>query len=364
MEAHSAELSGPPERLEWLVQALIPPAAREAVAGDLRELYRSPPQYIAMAARTIPFVLVSHIRRNVNLPVLVIQGFFIACCLMAASIVSASPTGWTVAVILSVVVLGVMLLADAYREQSAPSSKQAISETIIVTALVVAFVLRELFALRAAHRLPDGQFGLFMWALVPFAMPVLSGLRAMMVLARERREQLLFDAMEPSELKAQYRRFQTHIRRRNGIQILLLLGSSAGFAYMCATHAVPVPALAWSLVSIYATVGAYLLIHGAAAKLPDSADFLSLRSIFQSELLRQHEIRRLVLWLWPTPLLFAIFAAVTTRQRSEIELALMLYALPATVLLCFFVAIFNRERSAQVQEKIGILARMRQRRNA
>ena len=156
-------------------------------------------------------------------------------------------------------------------------------------------------------------------------------------------------------------RFQTQIRRRNGIQILLLLGASAGFAYVCAAHVVPVPALAWSLVSVYAVVGAYLLIHGAAAKLPDSADFLSQRAIFQSELLRQHEIRRLIFWLWPTPLLFAIFAAVTTRPRSDIELALMLYALPATVLLCFFVAILNRERSAQVQEKIGILARMRQR---
>jgi hypothetical protein len=363
MEAHSAELSGPPERLEWLVQALIPPAAREAVAGDLRELYRSPPQYIAMAARTIPFVLASHIRRNANPPVLAIQGFFMTCCLIAASVVPANPARWVWAVTLTVFVLSAMLIAEAYREQSPPSSKRAISETIIVVALVVAFVLRELFALRAAHRLPDSQFRLFMWAIVPFMMPVLSGLRAMMVLARERREQLLFDGMEPAELKAQYRRFQTQIGLRNGIQIPLLLGASVGFACMCATHAVPVPVLAWSLVSIYAAIGAYLLIHGAAAKLPDSADFLSLRSIFQSELLRQHEIRRLIFWLWPTPLLFAIFAAVTTRQRSDIELALMLYVLPVTVLLGFFVAIINRERSAQVQEKIGILARMRQRRS-
>ncbi|MBS0282128.1 MAG: hypothetical protein JSR25_13255, partial [Proteobacteria bacterium] len=293
--------------------------------------------------------------------VLAIQGFFITCCLMAASFVPASPAGWTVAVIVSVLVLSAMLLAEAYQGQNPTTPKRAIIETIIVTACVVTFVLQELFTLRAAHRLPDGQFGLFMWALVPFAMPVLSGLRALMVLARDRRAQSLFDAMEPSELKAQYGRFRGQIRLRNVAQSLLLLGSSAGFAYVCSTHAVPVPALAWSLISIYAVVGAYLSINGAAPKLPDRADFLSLRSIFQSELLRQHEIRRLILWLWPTPLLFAIFAAVTTQQRSDIELALMLYALPATVLLCFFVAILNRERSAQVREKIGILARMQQR---
>jgi hypothetical protein len=360
MEAHSAELNGPPERLEWLVQILIPPAAREAVAGDLRELYRSPPQYIAMAARTIPFVLVSHIRRNANPPVLAIQGFFIACCLMAASFVPASPAGWIVAVIVSVCVLSAMLLAEVYHGQNTPTSKHAIFETVMVAALILAFTLKELFALRAAHRIPDSQFGLFMWAIVPFTMPVLSGLRAIMVLARERRAQSLFDAMEPSQLKAQYGRFQAQIRLRNGIQSLLLLGASAGFSFVCATRAVPVPALAWSLVSIYAVVGAYLAINGAAPKLQDKADFLSLRAIFQSELLRQHEIRRLIFWLWPTPLLFAIFAAVTTLQRSDVEPALMLYVLPATVLLCFFVAILNRERSAQVREKIGILARMRQ----
>ncbi|MBN9544822.1 MAG: hypothetical protein J0I19_05065 [Alphaproteobacteria bacterium] len=361
MEVRSPELTCPPERLEWLVQVLIPPAAREAVAGDLRELYRSPSQYIAMAARTIPFVLIGHIRRNANPPVLAIQGFFIFCCLMATSLVPAGPGGWTLAVLVSAFVLAATLLADAYQEQNPPSPKRAIIETIIVTALVVMFVLRELFALRAAHRLPDGQFGLFMWAIVPFTMPVLSGLRAMMVLARERREQSLFDAMEPCELKAQYRRFQAQTRLRNCLQSLLLLGASAGFAYVCATHVIPAPALAWSLVSIYAVVGAYLLIHGAAVRLPDGADFLSLRSAFQSELSRQHEIRRLILWLWPTPLLFAIFAAVTTRPRNDIELVLMLYALPAAVLLCFFVAILNRERNGQIQEKIGILARMRQR---
>lgn len=361
MEAHSAELNGPPERLEWLVQILIPPAAREAVAGDLRELYRSPPQYIAMAARTIPFVLISHIRRNANPPVLAIQGFFLFCCLMATSLVPANPAGRALAIFLSALLLIAMLLADAYQGQSPPSPKRAIIETIVVTASVVVFVLRELFALRAAHRLPASQFGLFMWAIVPFTMPVLSGLRAMMVLARDRRQQLLFDLMDPSELKAQYRRLQAQIRLRNWMQSLLLLGSAAGFAYLCATRTVPVATLAWSLVSIYAVVGVYLLINGAAPRLPEKADFLSLRSLFQSELLRQHEIRRVVLWLWPTPLLFAIFAAVTTRQRSDVEPVLMLYVLPATVLLCFFVAILNRERSAQVREKIEILARIRPR---
>lgn len=359
MEIRSAELMGPPERLEWLVQILIPPAAREAVAGDLRELYRSPSQYISMATRTIPFVLISHIRRTANPAVLAIQGFFLFCCIMATSLVSADAMGRMLAIVLSVLFLIATLLVDAYRGSSPPSPKRAIIETILVAALVVMFTLREIFMLRVQHRLPDGHLALLMWVIVPFAMPVLAGLRALMVLARERHEQLLDECMDTSELKAQYRRFQAQTRLCNGLQSLMLLGASAGFAYLCATRPVPVAALAWSFVSIYAAVGAYLLIHGGAPDLPCKADFLSLRSIFQNALSKQHEIRRLVFWLWPTPLLFAIFAAVTTRQRSALEPVLMLYALPAAVLLCFFVAILNRERNSQVQEKIGILARMR-----
>ena len=38
-------LSGPPLIVESAVQLLIPPAARETVVGDLREIYNEPAQY-------------------------------------------------------------------------------------------------------------------------------------------------------------------------------------------------------------------------------------------------------------------------------------------------------------------------------
>src|ERR1700761_5362703 len=58
METEPA-LKTPPPLLERLVLFFIPPAARETVAGDLCELYRSPLDYAASAARTVPFVLAS-----------------------------------------------------------------------------------------------------------------------------------------------------------------------------------------------------------------------------------------------------------------------------------------------------------------
>jgi len=75
MEA--ARLSEPPDWLERIVLVAIPPAAREGVAGDLWETYCSPRQYAAEALRTVPFVIASQVRRNLNLPAILLQAALI-----------------------------------------------------------------------------------------------------------------------------------------------------------------------------------------------------------------------------------------------------------------------------------------------
>lgn len=56
--------SRPPRLLERVIALLIPPAYREHVLGDLYERYTKLWRYIVDAARTVPLVLLSHIRRN------------------------------------------------------------------------------------------------------------------------------------------------------------------------------------------------------------------------------------------------------------------------------------------------------------
>ena len=51
---------------ERIVGALLPHEAREHVLGDLAERYRSPGQYAADAALTIPYVAFSHARRTLD----------------------------------------------------------------------------------------------------------------------------------------------------------------------------------------------------------------------------------------------------------------------------------------------------------
>ena len=56
----------PSSGLQWVAGLLIPGAVREEVLGDLWERYRSPWQYLGLAMRLAPSLLVSRIRRTAD----------------------------------------------------------------------------------------------------------------------------------------------------------------------------------------------------------------------------------------------------------------------------------------------------------
>jgi len=100
-----AALNAPPEWLERVVLLAIPPAAHEAVAGDLWETYQNPRQYAAEAFRTVPLVVVSQMRRNLNLPALMVQASLIFICLGGPA---------------TLFLLPVLMLRDAYQPIARP----------------------------------------------------------------------------------------------------------------------------------------------------------------------------------------------------------------------------------------------------
>jgi len=119
MEDHALT---PPAWLERAVLALIPPLARETVAGDLCEIYESPRQYAREAARTIPFVIVSQMRRNLNAPALLVQ-------LALADALLGPMT--------AALLLPVLLLRDAWQPVARPSAHDAIRGTMIIALLAM-----------------------------------------------------------------------------------------------------------------------------------------------------------------------------------------------------------------------------------
>lgn len=361
MEAGDA-LKGPPPLLERIVLFLIPPAARETVAGDLYELYRSPTHYVTSAVRTVPFVVASQIRRNLNLPVLFMQGLIIFACSWGVLMSWGDHAARARAVAFTLAILSALLVVDAYQADRPPSAKWAILETITVAASVMTYSYVTVSALQASHQLGSHQFGftLFMWLILPFGMPVLSGLRAAMIVARERRDRALASEMSSHELVLQYARFESRARHRNRTDIGLLLVAVTALAGVQYHFALPFGAFASSIGIVYLVAAAYLSLHGAAQKLPPNTDFLSLRTVYRHELARQHQLRSFILWLWPAPVLFAFYASAP--GAGTVPSMPMVYATIAAVFLCFMVGAANRERNGHVQELSDVLCRMRERR--
>src|SRR5262245_27951784 len=77
--------SGPSRAAEGMVAILVPPACREEVLGDLHERYRSPGQYCCEALCTVPFVILSRIRRTTDPPVLLMQALGLSVCFLGSA---------------------------------------------------------------------------------------------------------------------------------------------------------------------------------------------------------------------------------------------------------------------------------------
>lgn len=114
----------PPVLIDAVVRTLIPPACREHVVGDLWERYRSPWQFLLDAARTIPFVMASQIRRTSTLAGVVIHAF-----LLVVSLVAGSGRIWPAAAAVSGALLG-FVLRDAYRRGLSISIKQVAVDVV------------------------------------------------------------------------------------------------------------------------------------------------------------------------------------------------------------------------------------------
>jgi len=347
-------LTAPPRLLERLVFHLIPPAAREAVAGDLCELYRSPLQYLFCAAGTLPFVIASQIRRTANLPVLVLQGSIILLLLGGFSgHARASALAGDAA--LTFLLLLLSLLVGVYRSSAAPSAKRAILEALIVAAGVLAYARGIMSGLHASHRLGSDQpaWLLFTWLILPFGMPVVGGLRAAMVLARERLHNPFACHMSVTDMANAYDDFAANVRRRNWNDMALLLGLTALAALGLAFHAYHRMAL--GLAVLYPVSAAYLFFHGAAQLRPENADFSALRAICRREIRRQSQLRSFLLWLLPAPF-FALLSA--ERPASALLAGIIL------ILLCFLIWAGDRERNAHACSLMESLAQTRERRPA
>jgi hypothetical protein len=325
----------PPAWLERIVLLVIPPAAREAVAGDLWETCRAPRQYAAEALRTVPFVILSQMRRNLNLPALMLQGAIAFVCLGGAAALALLPA---------------LMLRQAYQATARPSPRHAFRESILLAACVTVLLLK----IMSIHLPPGSDLDHFSWlSLFLQALmlsPFLCLFRAALILAGDHRAGPVSGDLLLEELEQAYQGFVRQARRRN-----LLEGAALALAALCGFQ-FGGPLL---LAGLFALVAFYVLLNAAPRALLRH-DFISLRAQYQQELARQQQLRQFLWWLWFAPALIALNAGpIRAGLAAGRPVAAVLGGVGA-VLLCFLVAALNREHGGRAQEQIGLLDRMRQ----
>jgi len=331
-----AALSEPPDWLERIVLLAIPPAAREAVAGDLWETYQNPQQYIVEAFRTVPLVIASQMRRNLNLPALMLQSALIFICLGGPA---------------TLLLLPALLLRDAYQPVARPCPRRAIREAILLSsgAMVLLLLIMSIhspFPIRTGVD-PFTWLSLFLAAL--FLSPFLCLFRAGLIMQADRCKPLAANDVSKDALAGAYENFLRGAFCRNMLEgVALVFAAAVGFFFT------------WNflLVGLFALAAIYLLLDSLPR--PSSVcDFGSLRAQYQRELARQGQLRRFLRWLWFAPVLVALHARLTEVPAGAEAVTALLNCV-AVAILCFLVAALNREHGGRVQEQIGFLDRMRE----
>jgi len=129
--------------IEKLIGVLIPPAAREEVLGDLRERCGDGARLLREAARVIPYVVASRIRRTTDAVVVLMQGLTLYTCFVLAALWMARPllyTDWGFArlAIAPCIVLATVILADAYADPKKRPPLRAMAAPVLGMALAFA----------------------------------------------------------------------------------------------------------------------------------------------------------------------------------------------------------------------------------
>jgi len=327
-----AALSGPPEWLERMVLFAIPPAAREGVAGDLWETYQNPGQYAFEALQTVPFVVWSQIRRNLNLPALILQSALIFLCFGGPVTLMALP---------------LLMLREAYRPVTRPSPRRAIREAILLScgAMVLLLLIMSVHSPFHVRAGVDSFTWLSLFLAALFLSPFLCLFRAGLIMQGDRSRTLTASGLPKDALAGAYHNFQQRAFCSNLLESMALVFAAAcGFFF------------AWDalLVALFIIVALCLMLD-SVPRFSQACDFTSLRARYQQELARQGQLRRFLHWLWFAPVLVALHDRLTLGE----SIAALLNCVAAAI-LCFLVAALNREHGGRVQEQIGLLDRMRE----
>lgn len=353
----------PPELIDRLVRRLTPPLAREAVVGDLWERYQSPGQYLFEALHTLPFVIFSQMRRTARFSLLGLQTFILFACFggFETSIRIVPVPHWAQAAVPTLAALIATMLRDAYRRKEHRTLHRAVLDTAVAAVCIAASQVM-LAVLIAAGALGAG------WVLPPplialgtLALPILFVLRAGTGLEETVAPAIHDGALSAQELGQDYRQFQRHVGWRNRAEVAALIAVIAVSTWFLLRFNPPVARAGWTTEFLCALLAIYLGISGSAHPMPSDPGFDSLRARYQAELRRQCQLRRLMWWFWLAPLFLGLIIKWLVRGYLQGQQLRAMLGIGMVIMLGVCVACLNLDRARQVQNRIGLLASLRER---
>ncbi|MES2293995.1 MAG: hypothetical protein V4527_11905 [Pseudomonadota bacterium] len=345
MEA--GKLTGPPAMTERVVQFLIPPQSRETVVGDLREIYRTPSQYMIEAARTVPLVILSCALRATNLPLLILQGGLVFYCLEGLS-GHLLPLDQLRIWLATALALLAVIMRDTYRQAGRPSANRAILEAITIASFMIVFC-SEAFGLKQARLgTPDFLLELQFATMLPLAIPALGVLRTFLIVGGDRDLDFFGDNTDVGMIARIYRRFVLRLR-------FYCLAEAAALIIFAVAMRIALH-MNLLLVGLCALAALFLLFQSRSRPI-ESEDPLALRAEYRRQLLQQQQLRRFLWWLWATPILIMIYQQLIQAGISANRAVLVTLGSATMILICFLIGAVNRECAGRVQEKIELLER-------
>lgn len=276
----------PPVLIDAVVRTLIPPACREHVVGDLWERYRSPWQFVLDAARTIPFVIASQIRRTSTFAGVIIHAF-----ILFVSVGAGAGRVWPAATAVSGALLG-FVLRDAYR--------CGVSITVKQVAVDLMFGVAGFLASQGiAALVSPGQ----MLSLPAYGVGV-AGFGVVFLLRLQNpnlgsvpRQALTHAPATREALVSEIRLFERMSRR--GCRIEAVTGVAlAGFFIMPMVNAPNwVMRIGWALGAAYALYVAVVVTKMQSPPMPEELEFQAALAHYRDALeRRRHQVE--TLWRW------------------------------------------------------------------
>jgi hypothetical protein len=301
----------PPALIETIVRLSIPAPCREHVVGDLWERYRSPGSFMLDAARTVPFVIASQIRRTTRGSALVIQAFLLAVGFAVGAGGLVTPIAPVAAALLGLV------LRDAYKSCVSVSAGQVLRDLAVGAGFVVASQIG-LALLRPSLLLP---LPAAVSGAVAFGMVFLLRLQNPGLGTQPRRNLV----QAPASLDALVTEVRMHESLTSrAIRIEMSAGVVLAVFFLFPMFSAQNWALrvGWALASAYGLYVAIVVSRHRPQPMPEGMGFNQSIRFYREVLEKQHGVVR-TMWLWyvlpfaPSSAFVVIGSALVASDRGR-----------------------------------------------